>query len=293
MDLNTLNKLWDAAMVESKENENKVINYVKNINATVNGNVEIHVSANLESKRDRTVYTVYIEFVKPDGKEAFGADINFRVNQPYSFKTDKYGETEFSMGCSTMGRVSRAEAPYQVCRCYLMAELWKKEEDTIKLFDTLTYDAYQEATKAQREYDNEQREIERAAEQKLMDEIRSKLVVGYKFSEFSEHRGDTIVYDFTIEKITPKRYYLSYIEHLPKTRYFYDAELKKHTKLNHGVAHKTYTGYISIEKLQNILLMQAQNREGWYVNSCIGGITFIKSDFEVRSTEDLPDEEQW
>jgi hypothetical protein len=121
MDLNTLNKLWDAAEAENKSNENKVIQYVKDINATVNDKVEIHVSANLESRRDKTVY---IEFVKPDGKEAFGADINFRVNQPYSFKTGKYGETEFSMGCSTMGRVSRAEAPYQVCRCYLMAELW-------------------------------------------------------------------------------------------------------------------------------------------------------------------------
>ncbi len=290
MDLNTLNKLWDAAMAENKENESKVINYVKEINALVNENTEIRVMPNLECKYDKTVC---IEFLQPDGKAVFGADISFRVSRPYSTETRNHGEFEFSMGCSTMGRVSRAEAPYQVCRCYLMAELWKREQDTIELFKSLKDDAYQEATKAQREYDKEQREIERAAEQKLMDEIRSKLVVGYKFSEFSEHKGDTIVYDFTIERITPKRYYLNYIEHLPETRYFYDTELKKHTKLNHGVAHKTYTGYISAEKLQNVLLMQAQNSEGWYVNSCIEGITFIKSDFEVRSTEDLPEEEQW
>lgn len=290
MDLNTLNKLWDAAEAENKSNENKVVQYVKDINATVNDKVEIHVSANLESRRDKTVY---IEFVKPDGKEAFGADINFRVNQPYSFKTGEYGEVEFSMGCSTMGRVSRAEAPYQVCRCYLMAELWKREQDTIKLFDTLTHDAYKEAQKAQQEYDREQREIERAAEQKLANEINSKLVVGYKFSEFSEYRGDTIVYDFTIEKITPKRYYIRYIEHQPETKYFYDPELKKRTKLNHGVAHRTYTGYISTEKLQNILLRQAQKEEGWYVVSSIDGVTFITSDFEIRSTENLPEEDQW
>lgn len=290
MDLNTLNKLWDAAEAENKSNENKVINYVKDINATVNDKVEIHVSANLESRRDKTVY---IEFVKPDGKEAFGADINFRVNQPYSFKTGKYGETEFSMGCSTMGRVSRAEAPYQVCRCYLMAELWKREQDTIKLFDTLSYDAHQAANKAQQEYDRELREIEHAAEQKLANEINSKLVVGYKFSEFSEYRGDTIVYDFTIEKITPKRYYIRYIEHQPETKYFYDPELKKRTKLNHGVMHRTYTGYISTEKLQNILLRQAQKEEGWYVVSSIDGVTFITSDFEIRSTENLPEEDQW
>lgn len=290
MDLNTLNKLWDAAEAENKFNENKVVQYVKDINATVNDKVEIHVSANLESRRDKTVY---IEFVKPDGEEAFGADINFRVYQDYSFKTGEYGEVEFSMGCSTMGRVSRAEAPYQVCRCYLMAELWKREQDTVKLFDTLSYDAYQTARKAQQEYDREQREIEHAAEQKLANEINSKLVVGYKFSEFSEYRGDTIVYDFTIEKITPKRYYIRYIEHQPETKYFYDTELKKRTKLNHGVMHRTYTGYISTEKLQNILLRLAQKEEGWYVVSSIDGVTFITSDFEIRSTEDLPEEDQW
>ena len=66
MDLNTLNKLWDAAEAENKANQDKIINYVKDINATVNANVEIHVAPNLESRRDRTVY---IEFVKPDGKE--------------------------------------------------------------------------------------------------------------------------------------------------------------------------------------------------------------------------------
>ena len=188
MDLNTVNKLWDAAEAENKANENKVINYVKDINALVNANVEIHVRPNLESKRDRTVY---IEFVKPDGKEAFGADINFRVSQDYSFKTGEYGEVEFSMGCSTMGRVSRAEAPYQVCRCYLMAELWKREQETIKLFDTLTYDAYKAASKAQQEYDREQREIERAAEQKLAAEINAKIKVGYEFSESWKYR-DTV-----------------------------------------------------------------------------------------------------
>lgn len=290
MDLNTLNKLWDAAMAENKENESKVINYVKEINALVNENTKIKVMPNLDLKYDKTVC---IDFLQPDGKVVFGTDINFRVSRPYLTETRDRGEFEFSMGCSTMGRISRAEAPYQICRCYLMAELWKREQDTIELFKSLKDDAYQEATKAQREYDKEQREIERAAEQKLMDEIKSKLVVGYKFSEFSEYRGDTTVYDLIIEKITPKRYYLSYTKHSPETRYFYDTNLKKHTKLNHGVAHKTYTGYISTEKLQNILLRQAQNEEGWHVSSQLDGVTFVKSDFEVRSTEDLPEDEQW
>ena len=289
MDLNTLNKLWDAAEAENKENENRVINYVEAVNAVVN-DADIKVKPNLESKRDKTVY---IEFVKPNGEEAFGADINFRVHQTYSFKTGEYGEVEFSMGCSTMGRVSRAEAPYQVCRCYLMAELWKREQEIIKLFDTLSYDAYQAANKAQQEYDRELREIEHAAEQKLANEINSKLVVGYKFSEFSEYRGDTTVYDFTIEKITPKRYYIRYIEHQPEARYFYDPDLKKRTKLNHGVMHRTYTGYISTEKLQHILLRQAQKEEGWYVVSSIDVVNFITSDFEIRSTEDVPEEDQW
>lgn len=290
MDLNTLNKLWDAAEAENKANENKVVQYVKDINALVNANVEIHVAANLESRRDRTVY---IEFVKPDGKEAFGADVNFRVNQPYSFKTGEYGEVEFSMGCSTMGRVSRAEAPYQVCRCYLMAELWKREQETIKLFDTLTYDAYKEASKAQQEYDREQREIERAAEQKLANEINSKIVVGYKFSETWEYRSEPMTADFVIEKITPKRCYVRYTEHQPETRYFYDTELKKRTKLNHGIAHSTFTGYINTERLQNILLRQAQGETDWYVVSSLDGVNRVGYEFEIQSTEDLPEDEQW
>lgn len=286
MELNTLNELWEAAEAENKVNESRVINYIKDINAIVNKNTEIKVIPSLDLRGDKSVE---IEFLTPEGDEAFGAGISFSVRTPYSYKTHEYGEPEFSMGCSTMGKVTRAEAPYQICRCYLMAELWNREQETIKLFDTLTYDAYKAASKAQQEYDREQREIERAAEQKLMDEIKSKLVVGYKFSELSEH----LVYDFIIEKITPKRYYLSYIETLPETRYFYDTNLKKHTKLNHGVVHKTYTGYISAEKLQMVLLMQAQNEEGWYVSSCLEGITFVESDFEVQSTEDLPEEDQW
>ena len=290
MDLNTLNKLWDAAEAENKANENKVIDYVKDINATVNDKVEIHVSPNLESRRDRTVY---IEFVKPDGEEAFGADINFRVSQEYSFKTGEYGEVEFSMGCSTMGRVSRAEAPYQVCRCYLMAELWKREQETIKLFDTLTYDAYQTARKAQQEYDREQREIERAAEEKLAAEINAKIKVGYKFSESWKYRDTTETADFVIEKITPKRCYLKYTEHQPETRYFYDPELKKRTKLNHGILHMTFTGYINIEKLQTILLRQAQSETDWYVVSSLEGVNRVGSEFEIQSTEDLPENEQW
>ena len=290
MELNTLNQLWDAAEAENKANQDKVIDYVKGINALVNANVEIHVAANLESRRDRTVY---IEFVKPDGKEAFGADINFRVNQPYSFKTGEYGEVEFSMGCSTMGRVSRAEAPYQVCRCYLMAELWKREQETIKLFDTLTYDAYKAASKAQQEYDREQREIERAAEQKLAAEINAKIKVGYKFSETWEYRGEPETADFVIEKMTPKRCYVRYVEHQPETRYFYDPELKKRTKINHGIAHMTFTGYIDTEKLQTILLRQAQGETDWYTVSSLHNVARVGYDFEIQSTENLPEDEQW
>ena len=72
MDLNTLNKLWDAAMAENKENESKVINYVKEINAIVNENTEIRVMPNLECKYDKAVC---IEFLQPDGKAVFGAAI--------------------------------------------------------------------------------------------------------------------------------------------------------------------------------------------------------------------------
>ena len=290
MDLNTLNRLWDAAEAENKANQDKVIDYLKGINALVNDKVEIRVAPNLESKRDRTVY---IEFLKPNGEEAFGADINFSVRQPYSFKKGEYGEVEFSMGCSTMGRVSRAEAPYQVCRCYLMAELWKREQDTIKLFDSLTYDARKEASDAQNEYDREQREIERAAEKKLAAEINAKIEVGYKFSESWKYRNDIETVDFVIEKMTPKRCYLKYTEHQPETRYFYDTELKKRTKLNHGILHMTFTGYISTEKLQHILLRQAQGEKDWYVVSCLEGINQVDSEFEIQSTENLPENEQW
>lgn len=292
MDLNTLNKLWDAAEAEGKENENRVINYVEAVNAVVN-DADIKVKPNLESRRDRTVY---IEFVKPDGKEAFGADVNFRVNQPYSFKTGEYGEVEFSMGCSTMGRVSRAEAPYQVCRCYLMAELWKREQEIIKLFETLSYDAYQAARKAQQEYDSELREIERAAEDKLSAEIKAELKIGYKFSDTytNNYAGKhDVTVDYTIEKETPKRYYLRYIYNETGTRYYYDPELKKRTKLNKGIEHATYTGYIDKSRLETILLRQRQGEQDWYVLTSVEGSNRVDFNFEVLETEDLPEEDQW
>lgn len=289
MDINTLNKLWEAAEAENNANKQIVINYIKEVNSLVNKDVEIQVSPNIDLRRDKRVS---IEFLKPNGKEAFGADINFEVCRHYSFTTGEYGEPEFSMGCSTMGTVTREEAPYQVCRCYLMAELWKREQEILDLFATLTYDAEQAAYKAQNEYDREQKEIEDAEEQKLADEIKSKLVVGYKFSESSSTRHNVTV-DFEIEKITAKRCYLKYIVHQSNTRYFYDAELKKRTKLNHGIEHITYTGYIKTEILEGILLRQAKHLDGWYVAPKVDGVKYISNEFEVKSTEDLAEEDQW
>ena len=289
MDINTLNNLWEAANAEHNNNKQIIINYVKEVNALVNKNVEIQVSPNIYLRRDKRVS---IEFLKPNGKEAFGADIDFEVRRHYSFTTGEYGEPEFSMGCSTMGTVTREEAPYQICRCYLMAELWKREQEILDLFAGLTYEAEQAAYKAQNEYDREQKEIEDAEEQKLADEIKSKLVVGYKFSESSSTRHNVTV-DFEIEKITSKRCYLKYIVHQSKTRDFYDEELKKITKLNHGIEHITYTGYIKTEILEGILLRQAKHLDGWYVAPKVDGVKYISNDFEVKSTEDLAEEDQW
>lgn len=289
MDINTLNNLWEAANAEHNANKDIIINYVKEVNALVNKNVEIQVSPNIDLRRDKRVS---IEFLKPNGKEAFGADITFEVRRHYSFTTGEYGEPEFSMGCSTMGTVTREEAPYQVCRCYLMAELWKREQEILDLFATLTYDAEQAAYKAQNEYDREQKEIEDAEEQKLADEIKSKLVVGYKFSESSSTRHNVTV-DFEIEKVTAKRCYLKYVVHQSTTRDFYDKELKKITKLNHGIEHLTYTGYIKTEILEGILLRQAKHLEGWYVAPKVDGVKYISNEFEIKSTEDLAEEEQW
>lgn len=289
MDINTLKKLWEAAEAEHNTNKYLITKYIKEVNALVNENVEIKVSPNIDLRRDKRVF---IEFLKPNGEEAFGADINFRINTPYSFTTHQYGEPEFSMGCSTMGTVTREEAPYQICRCYLMAELWKREDDILKLFDGLHHEAEQAACKAQQEYDREQKEIEDAEEQKLADKIKSELVVGYKFSESSSTRHNVTV-DFEIEKITAKRCYLKYIVHQSNTRYFYDEELKKRTKLNHGIDHITYTGYIKTEILEGILLRQAKHLDGWYVAPKVDGVKYISNEFEVKSTEDLAEEEQW
>ena len=289
MDINTLNNLWEAAEAENNTNKYLITKYIKEVNALVNENVEIKVSPNIDLRRDKRVF---IEFLKPNGQEAFGADINFRINTPYSFTTHQYGEPEFSMGCSTMGTVTREEAPYQICRCYLMAELWKREEDILKLFGGLHHEAEQAACKAQQEYDREQKEIEDAEEQKLADEIKSKLVVGYKFSESSSTRHNVTV-DFEIEKITAKRCYLKYIVHQSNTRYFYDEELKKRTKINHGIDHITYTGYIKTEILEGILLRQSKHLDGWYVAPKVDGVKYISNEFEVKSTEDLAEEEQW
>ena len=290
MDINTLNNLWEAAKAEDDANKEKVISYIKEVNSLVNKDVEIQVSPNLELRGDKRVS---IEFLKPNGKVAFGADINFEVRRPYSFTTREYGEPQFSMGCSTMGTVTREEAPYQVCRCYLMAELWKREQDILDLFATLTYDADRAAYKAQQEYDKEQKEIEDAEEEKLMNKIKSELVVGYKFSESSQSRRNFVNVDFEVEKITAKRCYLKYIVHQSNTKYFYDEQLKKRTKLNHGIEHITYTGYIKTEILEGILLRQAKHLDGWYVAPKVDGVKYISNEFEVKSTEDLAEEEQW
>ena len=289
MDINTLNNLWEAAKAEHNNNKQIIISYIKEVNSLVNKDVEIQVSPNIDLRRDKRVS---IEFLKSNGKEAFGADINFEVRRHYSFTTGEYGEPEFSMGCSTMGTVTREEAPYQICRCYLMAELWKREQEILDLFAGLTYEAEQAAYKAQNEYDREQKEIEDAEEQKLADEIKSKLVVGYKFSESSSTHHNVTV-DFEIEKVTAKRCYLKYIVHQSNTRYFYDEELKKRTKLNHGIEHITYTGYIKTEILEGILLRQAKHLDGWYVAPKVDGVKYISNEFEITSTEDLAEEDQW
>ena len=290
MDINTLNNLWEAAKAEDNANKQIIINYIKEVNSLVNKDVDIQVSPNLDLRGDKRVS---IEFLKPNGKVAFGADINFRINTPYSFTTREYGEPEFSMGCSTMGTVTREEAPYQVCRCYLMAELWKREQDILDLFASLTYDADRAASKAQQEYDREQKEIEDAEEEKLMNKIKSELVVGYKFSESSQSRRNFVNVDFEIEKITAKRCYLKYVVHQSTTRDFYDEELKKITKLNHGIEHITYTGYIKTEILEGVLLRQAKHLDGWYVAPKVDGVKYISNEFEIKSTEDLAEEEQW
>ena len=290
MDIITLNNLWEAAKAEDDANKEKVISYIKEVNSLVNKDVEIQVLPNLDLRADKRVS---IEFLKPNGKVAFGADINFEVCRPYSFTTREYGEPQFSMGCSTMGTVTREEAPYQVCRCYLMAELWKREQDILDLFASLTYDADRAAYKAQQEYDREQKEIEDAEEEKLMNKIKSELVPGYKFSESSQSRRNFVNVDFEVEKITAKRCYLKYIVHQSNTKYFYDEELKKRTKINYGIEHITYTGYIKTEILEGILFRQAKHLDGWYVAPKVDGIKYISDEFEIQRTEDIPEEDQW
>ena len=290
MDIIILNNLWEAAKAEDDANKEKVINYIKEVNSQVNKDVEIQVSPNLDLRGDKRVS---IEFLKPNGKVAFGADINFEIHRSYSFTTREYGEPQFSMGCSTMGTVTREEAPYQVCRCYLMAELWKREQDILDLFATLTYDADRAAYKAQQEYDKEQKEIEDAEEEKLMNKIKSELVVGYKFSESSQNRRNFVNVDFEVEKITAKRCYLKYIVHQSNTKYFYDEQLKRRTKINYGIEHITYTGYIKTEILEGVLLRQAKHLDGWYVAPKVDGVKYISDEFEIQRTEDLAEEDQW
>ncbi len=54
----------------------------------------------------------------------------------------------------------------------------------------------------------------------------------------------------------------------------------------------TFTGYINIEKLQTILLGQAQGEPNWYVVSSLEGVNRTDYRFEIQSTEDLPENEQ-
>ena len=164
-ELNRLKKAADDAREieanEEEENKKEIINNFENINSIVNPGIKIRVKPNLDSRRREYHHYADIEFLNDKGNSAFGADISLSVRRDYSYSKGDYEKPEFKMGCSTMGQVSREEAPYQVCRCYLMAELWKRVDEIITLFSSLKNKAAQKAREAEMAYDRASSEMER------------------------------------------------------------------------------------------------------------------------------------
>lgn len=291
MNQNTLNALLEAAAAEHNENKTIITNYLKGINALVNPNVDIEVEFNIENV-DKSVC---ILFLNSKGLKDFGNRIEFKVSQPYSPETNEYGEPEFRMTCAPwmgstpMYHVTKSEAPYRVCCCYLMAELWKHEQQIIELFNSLKFDAYNAALKAQHEYDVEQGELKKQEDQKLKDEINSKLVVGYSFSDHGR-KGEDRDYNYTIEKVTPKRYYLKCVESKADTRSIYDPESGELIQIDHGTSYITQTGYIDKDLLQGLLFRQIRYDQQGCIFTGLEGVNYIKSDFEVQSSEQVSED---
>lgn len=292
MNQNTLNELLKAAHAEYNEDKIIVTNYLKDMNAFVNPTVDIEVKFDFDANINMSVC---ILFLNSKGLKDFGNRIEFKVNRSYSPETNEYGEPEFRMTCAPwmgstpMYHVTKSEAPYRVCCCYLMAELWKHEQQIIELFNSLKSDAQKAALKAQHEYDVEQGEIKKQDDQKLKDEINSKLVVGYSFSDHGR-KGEDIDYNYTIEKVTPKRYYLKCVESKADTRSIYDPESGELIQIDHGTSYITHTGYIDKDLLQGLLFRQIRYDQQGCIFTGLEGVKYIKSDFEVQSSEQVSED---
>ena len=293
MNQNTLNELLKAAHAEYNEDKIIVTNYLKDMNALVNPNVDIEVKFDMNANVNMSAC---ILFLNPKGLKDFGNRIEFKVNRSYSPETNEYGEPEFRMTCAPwmgsapMYHVTKSEAPYRVCCCYLMAELWQHEQQIIELFNSLKSDAQKAALKAQHEYDVEQGEIKKQEDQKLKDEINSKLVVGYSFSDHGR-KGEDRDYNYTIEKVTPKRYYLKCVESKADTRSIYDPESGELIQIDHGTSYITHTGYIDKDLLQGLLFRQIRYDQQGCIFTGLEGVKYIKSDFEVKSSEQVSEDE--
>ena len=293
MNQNTLNELLKAAHAEYNEDKIIVTNYLKDMNAFVNPTVDIEVKFDFDANINMSVC---ILFLNSKGLKDFGNRIEFKVNRSYSPETNEYGEPEFRMTCAPwmgsapMYHVTKSEAPYRVCCCYLMAELWKHEQQIIELFNSLQSDAQKAALKAQHEYDVEQGELKKQEDQKLKDEINSKLVVGYNFNDHGR-KGEDIDYNYTIEKVTPKRYYLKCVESKDDTRSIYDPESGELIQIDHGTSYITHTGYIDKDLLQGLLFRQIRYDQQGCIFTGLEGVKYIKSDFEVKSSEQVSEDE--
>ena len=293
MNQNTLNELLKAAHAEYNEDKIIVTNYLKDMNAFVNPTVDIEVKFDFDANINMSVC---ILFLNSKGLKDFGNRIEFKVNRSYSPETNEYGEPEFRMTCAPwmgstpMYHVTKSEAPYRVCCCYLMAELWKHEQQIIELFNSLKSDAQKAAIKAQHEYDVEQGEIKKQEDQKLKDEINSNLVVGYSFNDHGR-KGEDKDYNYTIEKVTPKRYYLKCVESKADTRSIYDPESGELIQIDHGTSYITQTGYIDKDLLQGLLFRQIRYDQQGCIFTGLEGVKYIKSDFEVQSSEQVSEDE--
>lgn len=243
VDMNELQRAWEAADAQEKNNQEIISNYIKSLTTE-----KIIVRSSIR----RNDFGIEVEFLDDNDKRIFGADFSIYYRAEW-----RKEEPVLKMNSGTIGSYSRQEAPAQIARLELMLNIWKHEDELVKLLTGLDFSAIDYAAELQREKNREEREIEQKEREEKITKIKADLVVGKTFT-IAKEEGSA---EYTITKITPKRVYIDYTLKWPTERY--DRATKQFVKtieVRHASAYIDKETYISVlsGKWANGILSSAQ-----------------------------------